>query len=836
MVIQNNSTSNSISDLQQIRHLLIVESPKFKRAFSLEDASYSVGRHSDNSIVIPSPQVSRHHATFLRRTAPQKNSYSFWILDGNLQGHRSNNGIFINGKKSFAYELKHGDSIRFGAEVKASYYIISSSGFDPGIDFLKSDKSPQKKSSLKFSKDQLQKTLIISNPNLEESDRDELVRLASFPELSPHPIVEIDWEGKITYLNPAASLKFKDIYQAKLEHPLLADLLTKSNNKQGNLFVREVKIGQEVFEQYVHYLSESQLIRSYIFNFTKRKQIEAALRESEERYRAVVRKTSEGIFLVDAATKRLLEANTAYCHLLGYTAEEILELTLYDLVARDHERVDRDLLQLSKEKCDGAGESLHRRKDGSLVDVEESISLICYGAKEIFCFVVRDITERKRSEAMLQYQAFHDLLTGLPNRVLFNEQLSTALANAKRHQQLMAVMFLDLDRFKNINDTLGHATGDQLLQGFAERLRICLREGDTVARWGGDEFTVLLPEISSTQEAAKIGQRILDALKQPFHLQEQELHVSSSVGIAIYPQDGEDAEILLRNADSALYRTKEKGRNHYCFYTPTMTSKTSACLQLENHLYRALEQEEFLLHYQPQININTGKIEGMEALLRWQHPELGKVPPKNFIPLAEETNLIVPIGEWVLQSACIQNKAWQDAGLPPFRVAVNLSARQFQQPNLVSMVAQVLEKTGLEPHWLELEITETTIMQNVDFALQALRDLQQMGVHISMDDFGTGYSSLGYLKKFPFHTLKIDQSFVRELRDEPQDLAIISAVIALGRGLNLRVVAEGVETLQQLELLRRLQCSEMQGFWFSRPFRAEYAKKFLSYVELRLEE
>ena len=357
-----------------------------------------------------------------------------------------------------------------------------------------------------------------------------------------------------------------------------------------------------------------------------------------------------------------------------------------------------------------------------------------------------------------------------------------------------------------------------------------------MARWGGDEFTVLLPEISSTQEAAKIGQRILDALKQPFHLQEQELHVSSSVGIAIYPQDGEDAEILLRNADSALYRTKEKGRNHYCFYTPTMTSKTSACLQLENHLYRALEQEEFLLHYQPQVNINTGKIEGMEALLRWQHPELGKVPPKNFIPLAEETNLIVPIGEWVLQSACIQNKAWQEAGLPPFRVAVNLSARQFQQPNLVSMVAQVLEKTGLEPHWLELEITETTIMQNVDFALQALRDLQQMGVHISMDDFGTGYSSLGYLKKFPFHTLKIDQSFVRELRDDPQDMAIISAVIALGRGLNLRVVAEGVETLQQLELLRRLQCSEMQGFWFSRPFRAEYAKKFLSYVELRLEE
>lgn len=469
--------------------------------------------------------------------------------------------------------------------------------------------------------------------------------------------------------------------------------------------------------------------------------------------------------------------------------------------------------------------------DGS-VSYEEA-RIVVSGENEVLV-IVRDISDRKQAEATIQYQAFHDLLTGLPNRTMFDRQLSLSLANASNSQHSLAVMFLDMDRFKTINDTLGHVVGDRLLQGFAERVKTCLRESDTVARWGGDEFTVLLPHISTPEDAAKVGQRILYDLKPAFYLEEQgtaqetpPLHISSSIGIALYPQDGEDAETLLRNADAALYRAKEHGRNNYRFYKPEMNAHASALLMLENRLHQALERDEFEVYYQPQVQIDSGDIIGMEALVRWQHPELGLVSPGQFIPLAEENGLIVPIGEWVLRTACAQNKAWQDAGFSPLRVAVNLSPRQFQQPNIVGKVAQALEETGLLAQFLELEITETTIMQNVDFASDILRDLQALGVHISIDDFGTGYSSLSYLKKFSFDKLKIDRSFVRDLTDKPEDTAIISAVITLGRGLNLKVVAEGVETREQLELLRSLQSEEMQGYLFSQPLTAEDATKFL---------
>jgi predicted signal transduction protein with EAL and GGDEF domain len=355
-----------------------------------------------------------------------------------------------------------------------------------------------------------------------------------------------------------------------------------------------------------------------------------------------------------------------------------------------------------------------------------------------------------------------------------------------------------------------------------------LRDDYIVARWGGDEFTILLPNVTSMDEAAKIGQRILEALKPAFQIEDNQLHIKTSIGIAVYPRDGQDAETLLRNADAALYRTKQQGKNNYQFYTSTMNAEASEMLRLETLLHYALERREFVLYYQPQINIKTREICGIEALVRWQHPELGLVYPNKFIPLAEENGLIIPIGEWVLQTACSQNKAWQNAGLQPLRISVNLSSRQFQDKNLVSMVSRVLDRTELEPKWLELEITESSLMNNVKFARQALSELQEIGVNISMDDFGTGYSSLGYLKKFPFHTLKIDQSFVRDLKDNPKDIAIISAAITLGYGFNLRVIAEGVENQEQLELLRSLNCEEMQGYWFSRPLTAEEATKFLS--------
>ncbi|MBW4520293.1 MAG: EAL domain-containing protein [Scytolyngbya sp. HA4215-MV1] len=443
--------------------------------------------------------------------------------------------------------------------------------------------------------------------------------------------------------------------------------------------------------------------------------------------------------------------------------------------------------------------------------------------------------KRQQAEATIRYQAFHDLLTGLPNRMLFSDRLPLALANAQRNGSMLAVMFLDLDRFKTINDTLGHAVGDQLLQTVAQRLSSCLREGDTIARWGGDEFTILLPHVHQAEDAAKTAQRILDALRPALQLEGHELYITSSIGVALYPYDGEDCQTLLKNADAALYRVKEQGRNGFQIYTPAINSKASELLALESGLYQALERNEFSLYYQPQVNISTGEVTRMEALLRWQHPELGEISPKAFIPIAEENGLIVAIGEWVLRTACAQNQCWHEmfclsthaAPFKPLRIAVNLSARQFQQAHLVDLVAQVLAETALDPCLLELEITETTAMQDVDFTRATLQTLRMMGVHLSMDDFGTGYSSLNYLKKFPLHTLKIDQSFTRDLASDPNDATIVAAVIALGRGLNLSVVAEGIETVEQMECLRSMQCQEMQGYLFSHPMSASVATQFL---------
>jgi len=439
----------------------------------------------------------------------------------------------------------------------------------------------------------------------------------------------------------------------------------------------------------------------------------------------------------------------------------------------------------------------------------------------------RDVTERLHTEAQIRYQATHDLLTGLPNRKSFNDRLTNALALAKCQQKKLAVMFLDLDRFKLINDSLGHAAGDLLLKKVGQRLKCCLRRQDIVARWAGDEFTILLSDIAGIGDAVKVADKILTVMKPDFNVDSQLLHVSNSIGIALYPKDGSDAETLLKNADAALYRAKDSGRNGYHLYNSAINSETSEWLALESHLHRALERQEFVLYYQPQMNVVTGEIIQMEALLRWQHPEMGLVSPAKFIPLAEDNGLIIPIGEWVLRAACTQNCLWQAAGFPPIRVAVNLSARQLRQPNLVKMVARILQETGLAPAYLELEITETTVMKNVELTKSILSGLHQMGVSVAMDDFGTGYSSLGSLKNFPFNTLKIDQSFVRDLTTDPNDKAIVAAIIAMGRVLNLKLVAEGVETKVQEHSLLSLNCEEMQGYLFSPPLPAEEATMLL---------
>ncbi|WP_225885421.1 EAL domain-containing protein [Leptolyngbya sp. KIOST-1] len=435
--------------------------------------------------------------------------------------------------------------------------------------------------------------------------------------------------------------------------------------------------------------------------------------------------------------------------------------------------------------------------------------------------------KRQQTEAQMCYQVYHDTLTGLPNRAFFDLHLPQAIARTSQGEQMLAVIFLDLDHFKTINDTLSHAVGDLLLQQVTQRMSAALRAEDIVARWGGDEFTLILPNLVSPSDAAKIAHRIADQLRPPFLLHNHELHVTASLGIALFPQDGEDMTTLLQNADAAMYRAKQQGRNNYQFYTQSLSTEAAQRLKLETFLHHALGRNEFVLYYQPQVNVVTGKVVQMEALLRWQHPTLGLVTPSEFIPLAEENGLIVPIGDWVMHTACTQVMAWHRLGLPLVNLAVNLSARQLQHPNLVTRVAAVLKETGLPPHCLELEITETAAMADMTASIERLQDLRQLGVKISMDDFGTGYSCLSHLKQFPLDGIKIDRAFVKDLPYSPVDQAMVRAIIAMARGLSLSLVAEGVETADQSLCLHELGCIEMQGYMFGPPQPPEAAASYL---------
>ena len=435
--------------------------------------------------------------------------------------------------------------------------------------------------------------------------------------------------------------------------------------------------------------------------------------------------------------------------------------------------------------------------------------------------VAADITERKRAELRLMQLANFDTLTGLPNRVLFHDRLARALVKAHRSKKQVALLFLDLDRFKTINDSLGHYAGDELLKSVAERLRHSAREEDTVARLGGDEFTIIIEDINHSEDASIVARKVLEVMGQPFNLDSHEVFVTTSVGIAIYPVDGDNSDDLLKNADTAMYRAKEEGRNGYRFYTADMNAKAVEHLIMESSLRHALERNEFEVHYQPQMDLHSRELMGFEALLRWRHPELGLLYPSQFMSSAEDTGLIVGIGEWVLHQACAQAAAWQQQGLPPLRVAVNLSGRQFREDNLVESVARALRESKLTPHLLELEITESFLLDNIASASITLNRLHDLDVQISMDDFGTGYSSLSYLKRFPLNSLKIDQSFVRDITTDPDDAAIAEAIIALAKTLRLRVMAEGVETDEQLYFLRTRGCDLVQGYLISRPLPAD---------------
>jgi diguanylate cyclase (GGDEF)-like protein/PAS domain S-box-containing protein len=459
------------------------------------------------------------------------------------------------------------------------------------------------------------------------------------------------------------------------------------------------------------------------------------------------------------------------------------------------------------------------RRDGAEAAIEDSTAPIHdrRGALTGAVMVFHDVSVARALTLKMSYLAQHDSLTDLPNRVLLSDRLSEAITLSSRHSRKLAVLCLDLDRFKHINDSLGHLVGDRLLQSVARRLSACVRASDTVSRQGGDEFVVLLWEVGHPEDAAITAEKILKALRAPHHIDQHELHITSSIGIVSFPEDGTDAEMLMNRADVAMYHAKECGRDNYQFFKPEMNAHTIERQSLEGSLRHAIERRELLLHYQPKINLLTGAIIGVEALIRWHHPERGLVAPGQFIAIAEECGLIVPIGRWVLNEACRQARAWQVAGLPPTCVAINISSVELRDRGFVPNLRAVLRETGLEPRYLELELTETVLMEDSRSAAEVLAELKEIGVQLALDDFGTGYSSLSYLKRFPIDTLKIDQSFVRDLKTDTDDASIVTAVIGMGKSLHMRVVAEGVETREQLEFLQEHNCPQGQGYYFSRP-------------------
>ncbi len=462
------------------------------------------------------------------------------------------------------------------------------------------------------------------------------------------------------------------------------------------------------------------------------------------------------------------------------------------------------------------------RRDGSQIPIEHSIAPIHDRAGQANGAVVvfRDVSAAQAMARQITHSAEHDFLTGLPNRMLLNDRIGQAIAMTQREMMPLAVLFLDLDGFKHINDSLGHPIGDQLLQSIAKRLVDCVRVSDTVSRQGGDEFVVLLAQAEHSEDAATIANRILRAVAEPHFIGQRDLHVTTSIGVSVYPDDGVDAETLIKSADTAMYQAKENGRQNFQFFKPAMNARAVERQFIEESLRRALERQEFTLHFQPKISLTTGAITGAEALLRWTHPTRGAMPPAQFIPIAEDSGLIVPIGRWVLRQACAQSRAWTTAGLPPVSIAVNVSAMEFRDESFLEGRSVILRETGLDPEFLELELTETVLMKRVESTAVILQLLRKRGVRVAVDDFGTGYSSLSYLRRFPIDSLKIDQSFVRQITTGGDDVAIVSAVINMARSLKLRVIAEGVETQEELEFLQAQSCDEAQGYLFARPMPA----------------
>jgi diguanylate cyclase (GGDEF)-like protein/PAS domain S-box-containing protein len=559
-------------------------------------------------------------------------------------------------------------------------------------------------------------------------------------------------------------------------------------------------------------------------NAIERKTVEDALYAEKERALVTLNSIGDGVLCTDMAGK-ITYLNLVAETMTGWQREEATGKPLaevFRIIDGATRETARDPLEMAVAQNRAVGlavDCVLIRRDGFESVIEDSAAPIHDRTGRVIGAVIvfHDVSAAQAMSRQMTHAAQHDVLTNLPNRLLFNDRIMQSISLAHRQKKHLAVLFLDLDRFKCINDSLGHAIGDKLIQSVSTRLLASVRGSDTISRQGGDEFVILLSEIAYPGDAARSAIKILHSLSAPHLIEANDLQINGSIGISVYPADGEDAETLIKNADTAMYHAKERGRNNFQFFTAAMNRKAVERQSLEGSLRRALEREEFLLHYQPKVNLETGEITGVEALIRWQQPDRGLVPPSQFVPIAEDCGLIIPIGRWVMREACRQARAWQNQGFPPMPIAVNVSAVEFRDKNFVEGVQTILWETGLEARYLQLELTEGVLMEDAESTASVLQDLKMMGVYLAVDDFGTGYSSLSYLRQFPIDVLKIDQSFVQQITAHPDDSAIVSAIINMGKSLKHVVVAEGVETQEQRAYLQTQSCAEGQGYLFSRP-------------------
>jgi len=650
-------------------------------------------------------------------------------------------------------------------------------------------------------------------------------------------VFTIDRGGIVIEWNPQAEVTFGFRANAVVGRPLPQDLRelfdsalasttrrleTTGRRANGEEFPVEVtidRIGR----------GDDQTFTAFLRDISERKRSQAELENREQRFRAMVEKSWSGV--------ALLGADLAFCYagasterLLGYTEDDLVGTSFLGYVHPREREILREVLSAlaAGSSNESHAELRFRHRSGIWIWLEAfAQNMLHEPSVGAIVLNYRDVTQRKATEKQLEYQAYYDALTGLPNRLLFRDRVVNAMAQAQRNRRGVAVMYLDLDHFKLVNDGLGHSLGDALLSEVAARLQSCVRASDTISRLGGDEFTILLIDTSSSEAIAGVARKILQSFSHPFRVEGHELFVTASIGISIFPGDGEEVETLLKCADSAMYRAKELGRNQAQMFTASMNERYGRRLALEQSLHHALERDELVLHYQPIFDRNRKKIVALEALVRWNHPERGLVQPTEFIGLAEETGLIVAIGEWVLRRVCHDSRAWRAAGLPPMRIGVNISAPQFQQLSFALVVGSILREYGCDPALLELEITETVAVQNIETTTIAMRELKELGIRIAIDDFGTGQSSLVYLKRFPIDTVKIDRAFVRDVTTDESAAAIVSYVINLAHSLRLAVVAEGVETEEQWSFLKLNACDQMQGFLFSQPLPADEAEEFM---------